>query len=96
MVAVTLGDFPESENHRLMIESSRYLNNQIILAEIGPGDDNKKYIASDQAQVREWILTRLQRIVEEDFIEYNARPYQRYSLSAVRNLADFARDDQVK
>jgi hypothetical protein len=95
-VAITLGDFPESENHLLMIESSRHLNNQIILAEMDPSNSNRKYITDDQSESREWILKRLQRITTEDFIEYNARPYQRYSLSALRNLADFSTDQQVR
>ena len=96
VVAITFGDFPESENHLLMMESSRYLNNQIILKEIDPGNDNRKYIFDEQVSVREWLLKRLQRIAKEDFIEYNARPYQRYSISATRNLADFAQDEQIR
>jgi hypothetical protein len=94
-VAITLGDMPESENHRLMIESARFLNNQVIVNEIDPSDSNVHYIADDQVKVREWLLKRLQRIAKEDFVEYNARPYQRYSLAAVRNLLDFSRDQAV-
>ena len=41
-------------------------------------------------------LRRLQRIAVEDFIEYNARPYQRYSISALRNLFDFAQDSAIR
>jgi hypothetical protein len=29
------------------------------------------------------------------FIEYNARPYQRYSIHAIRSLYDFARDQAI-
>jgi hypothetical protein len=94
-ITITFGDFPESENHRLMIESSRYLNNQIIRSEINPNDSNSSYISDDQTRVREWLLKRLQRIVKEDFVEYNTRPYQRYSLAAIRNLADFAQDPAI-
>lgn len=95
VTALTIGDFPESENHRLMIETARYLNNQIILKEIDPSNSNKDRIASEQASVREWLLRRFRRVVAEDFIEYNARPYQRYSLSAIRNIADFAEDGEL-
>jgi hypothetical protein len=93
--AITFGDIPESENHRLMIESSRYLNNQIIGREIDPQDSNAQYISDDQAKVREWLLKKLQLIAKDDFVEYNARPYQRYSIAAIRNLADFSRDDAI-
>jgi len=95
VTALTFGDIPESENHRLMIETSRYLNNQIILKEIDPSNSNKDRIASEQASVREWLLRRLRRVVVEDFIEYNARPYQHYSLAAIRNIADFAEDGEL-
>src|SRR5450631_145674 len=95
VVALTFADIPETENHRLMIETSRYLNNQIILKEIDPSNSNKDQIASEQAGVREWLLKRFRRIAAEDFIEYNARPYQHYSLAAIRNIADFAEDGEL-
>ena len=95
VVVVTIGSIPETENHRLMIESSRYLNNQIILAEMSPGSEHRSAMESSQQQVREWLLKRLQRIVKEEFEEYNARPYQRYSLHAIRALFDFANNRDV-
>jgi hypothetical protein len=95
-VAITFGTFPESENHRLMIETSRFLNNQIILDESDPANSNRGNMNDDQNEVRDWLLKRLQRIAKEDFVEYNARPYQRYSIGAIRNLADFAKDDHVR
>ncbi len=92
-VAPTFADvrIPESENHRLNIESSRYLVNADIIARLEAekhgGIDGVK---SDQAKVREWLLRRLQDVAIHDFREYNARPYTRYSLNAVLNLYDFA------
>jgi hypothetical protein len=94
-VAITLGSIPETENHRLMIESDRYLNNQLILAELEPGNAHRGALEADQNEVREWLLKRLQRVVKEEFIEYNARPYQRYSIHAIRSLYDFARDPAI-
>ena len=95
-VAFTIGEIPESENHLLMIESSRYLKNQIILDELPPDYSSRRHIEDDQLKEREWLLKRMQRIVKEDFVEYNARPYQRYSLAAIRNLADFSKDNAIK
>jgi hypothetical protein len=84
----------ETENHKLMIESSRYLINCDIIKRLqaenyGHIDD----LQDDNKTVREWLLNRLQLIAKGDFIEYNARPYTRYSLNAILNLYDFAQND---
>jgi hypothetical protein len=82
---------PESENHRLMIETSRYLTNADIIARLETeGYDHVDELRDDQTGVHDWLLQRLQEIAAHDFDEYNARPYTRYSLNAVLNLHDFA------
>ena len=81
---------PESENHLWMINSTKYLNNQYIIANGGTG------YWDDQNDLREWILKHMQATAQKDFLEYNSRPYQRYSLSAIINLADFAKDPDVR
>jgi hypothetical protein len=82
---------PETENHRLMIESSKYLVNADIIARLeSEGYDRVDDVRGDQAKVRAWLLQRLQDIAAHDFREYNGRPYSRYSLNAVLNLYDFA------
>jgi len=83
-------EIPETENHLWMINSTKYLNNQYIMNSGGSG------YATDQADLRDWILQDMQRILRNDFIEYNSRPYQRYTLVAIANLADFASDDDVR
>jgi hypothetical protein len=81
----------ETENHRLMIESSKFLVNADIIDRLQrEGYDHVDDVRDDQAKVREWLLRRLQDIAANDFREYNARPYTRYSLNAVLNLHDFA------
>ena len=88
---------PETENHRLMIEASKYLTNDAIIRELKRIDhDNIDEIEEKQVEVREWLLQALQRIAIHDFDEYNSRPYTRYSLNAILNLYDFARDDQMR
>jgi hypothetical protein len=89
------GEIPESENHRLMIESTRFLNNQLIIEALG-GPGQASAISSAQDGAKSWLLNKFQSIAKNDFIEYNARPYQSLSLTALRNLADFATDDNVK
>jgi hypothetical protein len=43
-----------------------------------------------------WMLRHLQQFLQNDFSEYNARPYQNYSAMALQNLYDFAEDSRVK
>ncbi len=81
---------PETENHLWMINSTKYLNNQYIMANGGTG------YASDQTDLREWILKEMQRLLKADFLEYNSRPYQRYSMVSITNLADFAEDVDIR
>lgn len=85
----------ESENHRLMIESARYLTNRKMLEALN-GHDNYDKINEQQSRVREWILKKLQEIANSDFREYNARPYTRYSLNAITNLYEYSGDDKIK
>jgi hypothetical protein len=81
---------PESENHMLLSQSERYLINQIVHKQIAdPLYDNA------QNGMRAVILRMLHGILTSDFMEYNSKPYQRYSLNAVENLLDFAEDPVV-
>jgi hypothetical protein len=82
---------PESENHRLLIETAHYLSNQKLHDLTGnPIYDN---VANGE---RDYLLNQLQSFAKYDFLEYNARPYQRYSMNALFDLYDFARDPQVR
>lgn len=81
----------ESENHKVLIESARYLTNQLVAQENG----DKKY---DNARngMDAFILGKLQGFLKNDFLEYNARPYQRYTLAGIQNLHDFAHNKDVQ
>ena len=94
-VAIQESEIPETENHRLMIESTRYLNNQLLRADLSGDSSRLGTLASSQKNVHDWLLQRLQSILKDDFIEYNARPYQREAIGAIMNLNDFAQDDDV-
>jgi hypothetical protein len=88
---------PETENHRLMIETSKYLTNAKILAELRQmAHDNVDEIEEKQNEVRNWLLQTLQSVTINDFDEYNSRPYTRYSLNAILNLHDFAEDSALR
>ena len=87
----------ETENHRLMIEGSKFLTNAAIIRELERIDhDNVDEIRDKQKEVRDWLLMTMRDIVISDFQEYNSRPYTRYSLNAILNLYDFANDDQIR
>lgn len=83
--------FPETENHLLMIESVRYLTNQLLLDRTGdPAFDNVG------KGMTGWLLGYLQRLLQHDFLEFNARPYQRLAVHPLINLHEFARDTEIR
>jgi hypothetical protein len=82
---------PETENHRLMIESSKYLINNAMIRELeAPDKSTLAAVGAEQKEVREWLLRDLQRIEINDFDEYNSRPYTQFSLESILNLYDFS------
>src|SRR5260370_13944665 len=85
------GGIPETENHLNMMESARYLTNQILYA----GGGNPLY-DNEANGLNHYMLARLQSYLNNDFIEYNSKPYQTYSDNAIQNLHDFAKDLRVK
>jgi hypothetical protein len=81
----------ETENHVWMIESSRYLANQLWARWTGdPKYDNGRN------GMRGFIFARLTSHLDRDFEEYNSRPYARYTWAAIQNLYDFAEDAVIK
>ena len=84
-------DPPESENHILLIESTRYLTNQLLFART----KDAKYDNTANG-LANWLLGYLHTIARFDFHEFNARPYQRYSLNALINLHEFATDPRIR
>jgi hypothetical protein len=75
---------PESENHLLMMNSSKYLINKILLERTG----DAKYDNATNG-VRDWLLTHMANFAHYDFMEFNARAYQRMSLHAMLDLHEF-------
>ncbi len=85
-------DADESENHIFLIESSRYLTNQLFKDQ----DPTNASYDNSKDGFHDWMLWQLQSVLKHDFQEFNAKPYQRYTLTAVQNLADFAAEDDVR
>ena len=93
---------PETENHIWMTESSRYLTNQLIRAQLNPLkipaiDAQTKYrYVNDSNGMKSKILERLARVLSDDFHEYNSRPYARLTAKALENLHDFSEHREVR
>ncbi len=82
---------PETENHILMTESSRYLTNELRAMDavrrgvaVASDDDN------DANGMNDWFLEHLQGFLQIDFYEYNARPYTFQARQGIQNLHDYA------
>ena len=93
-ITFVFGGIEETENHLLMQNTSRYLKNKLMMAELSAQDERKAFdaIAGLNEDVRSWLLDRLQRIAREEFVEYNAKPYNRLSHASILNLVDYACD----
>jgi hypothetical protein len=98
LLTTVLDPFPfarvaETENHLLNRETTRYLTNKAMIAELSPDYPNLDILLEQQSETHDWLLHRLQRISKQEFDEYNSRPYARYSLGAITNLYDFTGDN---
>lgn len=98
------GSIPETENHRLMIQSAKYLTNQLYYqASVAEGlpdhanfDNNRNGDGDTNPPMVDVMLQALNSFLKLDFVEYNARPYQDYTMSALLNLVSFSYDDRVR
>jgi hypothetical protein len=95
---------PQSENHLFLIASSRYLFNQLIAANYQAnfavcsnilGADPSQY-NNGQNGLHDFLLNLMKQRLQNDFLEYNSRPYQDKTALALHNLFDFANDSDVK
>jgi hypothetical protein len=93
-ITFVFGGIQETENHLLMQNTSRYLKDKLMMAELSSQDQRKAFdtISDLTEDVRIWLLDRLQRIAREDFVEYNAKPYNRLSHASILNIIDYACD----
>jgi hypothetical protein len=95
--AVTAINVPESENHILNIETSRYLTNQLRCDRARARQQLPPSSCDNESNgMNAWMLGVLQRLLSNDFIEYNSNPYQDYALMSLMNLASYAHDERVR
>jgi hypothetical protein len=81
---------PETENHVLMIESCRYLVNQLVFARTG------EPVYNSLEGLTDWLFGFLRTIAKHDFLEFNSRSYHRLVIHALLNLYEFSTDYTVK
>ncbi|HEX5660569.1 MAG TPA: hypothetical protein VFX59_25425 [Polyangiales bacterium] len=80
------GRHRETENHFLMTEASRYLTNQ-LRRKLGDGSKSHDNARNGNDG---WMMRHLGTFLRGHFEEYNARPYQGYTVDALTNLHSFA------
>ena len=88
----------ETENHILTILTARYLTNQLLYQrDHDPVHDNRRNSAAQHGpDCTGLLLTLLRDILRDDFSEYNAKPYQTQTRSALLNLCSYAYDHEVR
>jgi hypothetical protein len=90
-------DIGETENHILMIASTRYLTNQLLYQRDHKGEhDNRRNGGDDWPSSVELLTDLLRRMLRDDFSEYNAKSYQSETRWALLNLASYAYDSEVR
>lgn len=88
---------PESENHILMTEGSRYLTNQLLNRErIEQNLEPRSIWNNTHNGMREFLVGHLRNLRHRDFSEYNSVPYQQYTTLAILNLSEYAEDSDVQ
>ncbi len=90
------GTRPETENHVLMTESSRYLTNELLHERALREGGNPLPWDNAANGMTAWLLNHLGQFVRTDFSELHSKPYQNYALFAIGNLATYAQDQRVR
>jgi hypothetical protein len=90
-------DIGETENHIMMIVTTRYLTNQLLFQRQPLIDyDNRRNGGDDYPSCTSLLISLLRRILNGDFSEYNAKPYQSETRWALLNLCTYAYDHEVR
>ena len=87
----------ETENHILMIQTARYLTNQLLFQrERDVQYDNRRNGGRDRPSCYQLLLMMLRNFLVGDFSEYNAKSYQSETRWALLNLCTYAYDHEVR
>lgn len=91
----TGGLIPETENHILMTETSRYLKNQWLHLYGAAGEQADPTYNNATNGLETWFSGYLDGINTNDFAEYNSMPYQEYTLQALLTLQAYAASSTI-
>lgn len=87
----------ETENHILMMLTTRYLTNQLLFQrDHDEAHDNRRNGGDGAPSCLSLVLTLLRNILRDDFSEYNAKTYQTETRWALLNLCSYAYDLEVR
>ena len=87
----------ETENHILMMLTTRYLTNQLLFQrDHDEAHDNRRNDGEDFPSTLSLVLDLLKRILRGDFSEYNAKTYQAETRWALLNLCSYSYDHEVR
>lgn len=90
-------DIGETENHILMIQTARYLTNQLLFQrDRALQYDNRRNGGDGSPSCFSLLLTLLRNMLRGDFSEYNAKSYQSETRWALLNLCTYAYDHEVR
>lgn len=85
----TLGLAPETENHMLMTEGSRYLKNRWIMLQ----GNKSPFYDNLQNGMEHKLLYLLEEMKTAGLYEFNSLPYIGYTITALLNLEAFASEE---
>jgi hypothetical protein len=75
---------PETENHTIMVNISKYLTNDLR------GIDN------EANGFNAWMVEHMDIFLRDYFDEYNSKPYQQYAIEPILTLAALSSSDKVR
>ncbi len=87
----TLKIMKDTENHILMTETTRYLKNQWLKKH---GSADEKHDNKDNG-LEEFFIRHLEEMLKTGMYEFNARPYEGYTLAALMTLHAFADSEEI-
>lgn len=93
MTPNTFGLLPDTENHVLMTEVSRYLTNQWRHQHEDPHDP---HFDNNANGMTDWMAAHLDRLIARGFYEFNSMPYEGYTLQALLTLEAHAEPKSIR
>ena len=85
----------DTENHQLMMETSRYLKNQWLHEHGSPEQQADPRYDNSRNGLAQWLSDYLDEVVETGFYEFNSLNYLGYAFHPLLNLEAFAASPEL-